>query len=460
MTSGYYTTNENEADVKVYIGKFNPINQDNNIMTLREFEFGYDYGSIIYYDKTGVNPYSGLAGSFKDANGKTVVMVVGNEIEGDIAATKEFIKNQAIFLGSSDINSIFIDDENADAIRIFDFLHLGGNNEHYNVNNNEFKKIVKNALNDEMFNVEDKTVTTNNGIDLRLRNLKPNISNDYLEYLSSTGMPVEMPVVLARGLWSNLNTWETFAGELANIGRDSWLIEITGGPNTECDTCPDYTFDDLTDSYVPTLLNGVLDFTNKDKLQYVGFSNGCRATLSSLEKGMFDPSKVETFVAVGCPGAFNGSSLFGNALNNLGDNAINKFRSQNMNHITFKNVFEAILPGVSITDEGDKISVNLFEQYFNWSSKSDDLQPGQNLPITFFSIIQGDIFGDNDGIITTFDEREIFNNINSNSKRYLRVLASHRTLADDTTTKKLIRKTLNNETLNMFERTINLINST
>ena len=83
--------------------------------------------------------------------------------------------------------------------------------------------------------------------------------------------------------------------------RDTWLIEITGGPGTDCagkavDDCPDYTYDNITDRYVPALLNKVLNETNKTKLQYVGFSNGCRSALSSLEKGSFDPAKVDTFV--------------------------------------------------------------------------------------------------------------------------------------------------------------------
>ena len=97
LTSGYYTENENEADVKVYIGKNNPINIVNNIRTLEDFEFGYDFGNIIYNDKIGTLPYNGLIGAFKDSNGKTIVMIAGNEIEGDVIGVKEFINNQILF---------------------------------------------------------------------------------------------------------------------------------------------------------------------------------------------------------------------------------------------------------------------------------------------------------------------------------------------------------------------------
>src|SRR3990167_2585126 len=183
-----------------------------------------------------------------------------------------------------------------------------------------------------MFNVFDKNVVTSDGIALRLRNLKPNISSDYLEYLNSTGVPVELPVVLAHGLFSNLTTWEVLGAELSNIGRDTWLIEITGGPSQDCDDCIDYTFYNLTDIFVPALLNGVLDFTGKDKIQYVGFSNGCRAALDSLERGQFDSNKVEMFVAVGCPGGFEGESTFGDIIASRNGQIFERLKSKDIKH--------------------------------------------------------------------------------------------------------------------------------
>ena len=130
-----------------------------------------------------------------------------------------------------------------------------------------------------MFAEKDFSIVSNSGINLRLRNLKPNASSDYLEYLSSSGVPVEMPVVLARGIHSNLTTWETLASEISNEGRDTWLIEITGGPGQDCDECPNYNFSDLTNFYWHALINGVLNFTGKEKIQYVGHSNGGRVAI-------------------------------------------------------------------------------------------------------------------------------------------------------------------------------------
>ena len=466
LTSGYYTENENSADIKVYIGKNNPINVVNNVRTLDEFEFGFDFGNIIFNDKIGANPYAALVGAFKDTDGKIKIMIVGNEIEGDIIGTKEFIKNQVLLFNTKDKESIFIDDENTDAIKVFDYLHLGGNNEHYNLNNNEFKKIVKNALNDEMFNEFNYNVTTSNNIVLRLKNLKPNASSDFLEYLNSSGVPTDLPVVLAHGLFSNLTTWEVLGAEISNIGRDTWLIEITGGPFQDCDDCIDYTFYNLTDIFVPALLNGVLDFTNRDKIQYVGFSNGCRAALDSLERNMFDSNKVETFVAVGCPGAFEELSLLDSGVLLVDDRIIENLQKKGVNHVDIGDMFKlGLFNRNTIADEeSGKISLNLWKNYLNFMSLMNDTQPG-SITLTKFAIIQGNALGTSDGIVTTVDEDSIYSNVqlkntsNTQSvKQSFKVLAFHSNLDTRTITKTLIRRLINNEELTFFERTFNLLN--
>jgi len=463
LVSGYYTDNELKADVKVYIGKDNPTNKNNNPTMLNNFEFGYDYGSIIYYDRKGLNPYSSIVAGFKTNSlfGSSVkVMIAGNDLEGDIAGVKEFIKNQDLFLNTEDKSSVFIDDENADAIKIYDFLHLGGNFEHYKSFDDEFKKIVSNALNDEMFNVYDKNVVTNNGITLRLRNLKPNLSSDYLEYLNSTGMPVEVPVVLAHGLFSNLTTWETLGAEISNTGRDTWLIEITGGPNQDCDNCIDYTYYNLTDIFVPALLNGVLTFTGKDNLQYVGFSNGCRAALDTLERGQFDSNKIETFVAVGCPGSFEGNSTFGSVIFSKNGEVSRILESIGKNHYTFETIAIASLFNRNYIPKGgsNKISLNLWKFYENIINSSFDTQPG-NIQVPNFVIIQGSGLTTDDGIVTVKDEQKIYQNVNNiNSKKYFDIFALHSTLDEKDRTKSIIRKSLNKQDLSFYERTINLIN--
>ena len=463
LVSGYYTTNELEADVDVYIGKNIPKNTVKNKEFLDKFSVGYDFGSIIYNEENGLNPYSGLVVSFKEGSlfGSIPVhiMIVGNEVEGEISAVKEFIKNQALFLNVKDKHVLFIDDENPEAIKIYDYLHLGGNSEHYNLDNGQFRIIVRNALNDQMFTVEDKTVDAD-GVSLRLRNLKPNISSDYLEYLDSSGIPVEMPVVLAHGLFSNLTTWETLGGELANIGRDTWLIEITGGPGQDCDDCIDYTFDDLTDSYVPALLNGVLDFTNKDNLQYVGFSNGCRSALDSLERGMFDSDKVETFVAVGCPGAFEGNSTLGGVIASRNRDISKNLNSKNINHPSLNQIIRNGLFDQNYLSNNyeTKISLNLYKFWEEIIINKTDIQPG-NIEIPNFVIIQGSALVVEDGLITVNDEKSIYQNVNdTNLKQHFDVFAIHSGLDNNNRAKSIIKKSINKQELSFYEKAINLIN--
>jgi len=460
LTSGYYTNNEFEADVKVYIGKNHPANIMNNVNFRNNYDFGYDYGNVYYYDKVGGYPFNGIVGGFKDYYGKIIIMIAGNEVEGNIAGVKEFIKQQSSLLSIENNNfnnAFYIEDENADAVKVYDYMHNSANAENYKENNDAFKQIVKNSLYDTMFSSADKTVVTSDGINLRLRNLKANFSDGFISYLNSTGVPVGVPVVLARGLWSNLTAWETFGGELANAGRDVWLIEITGGPGQDCDDCPDYTFDDLTDNYVPALLNGVLDFTSKEKLQYVGFSNGCRAALSSLEKNKFPSDKVETFVAVGCPGAFEhydyteSASAVSRILNKDGATAISKFEINNQLHLDFNDVSKEMLGLPLFVNSEGKISLNLLIQYYNWSSQTDDLQPGKNLTLTNFAILEGAITGNSDLVVSTFDQNEIYENINSNNKKYFSIIASHIDIPSREKTKLLIKKFLHNESLSFFD---------
>src|SRR3989344_4874214 len=341
LVDGYFARNEFEADVFVYIGKNNPRNQDERSSILNDYGFGYDYGSIIYLDETASNPYAALVASFESnyllASSRRV-MIAGNDIEGDIAGVKEIVKNQALFLRTQSIESTFIDDENIDAVKVYDYLHTDGNYENYKFNNDAFKTIVRNAMDERMFSIKDKNVTTSSGINLRLRNMNPNLSSDYRDYLNSNGMPTNIPVVLAHGLFSNLTTWEELGAEISNTGRDTWLIEITGGPGQDCDDCIDYSYYNLTDEFVPALLNGVLTFTGKHEIQYVGFSNGCRSALDSLERGKFDSSKVETFVAVGCPGSFEGNSTLGKIVFSKNGEISRKLESIGRTHYTFETI--------------------------------------------------------------------------------------------------------------------------
>ena len=213
------------------------------------------------------------------------------------------------------------------------------------------------------------------------------------------------------------------------------------------------------------MLNGVLSFTGKDKLQYVGFSNGCRAALDSLERNQFDSDKIETFVAVGCPGSFNHSSTTDSAspiskvLNKDGGIAINSFRSKNLKHVSFSDLAKEIVNIERFFDDKTKISVNLFQQYYNWSTDTSDKEPGQNVVINNFFAIQGNLFTSSDGVVSTYDINATYLNINANKKKYINIPSSHLGLDDATRTKVFVRKILNNESFTTLENLIFVLKS-
>ena len=101
-------------------------------------------------------------------------MIAGNDIEGDVASVKEFIKNQDLFLNTQDVNSFFVDDLNPEAVKVYDYMHLPGNDVHYKENSNEFRLILSNALNDRMFELFEYNITTPSNSILRIRNIKTN----------------------------------------------------------------------------------------------------------------------------------------------------------------------------------------------------------------------------------------------------------------------------------------------
>jgi hypothetical protein len=250
--------------------------------------------------------------------------------------------------------------------------------------------------------------------------------------MESLGIPTNLPLVLATGIHTNLSSWQDFGAELANTGRDVWLIEITGGPGQDCDNCPDYTFDDLTDIYVPALLSKVLSDTGEDKLQFVGHSNGCRSVLSSLDKGSFDPAKVETFVGVACPGAFEGNSPGIFTFNSVGDELLDSFEGKH--HLTgleigekaeelCKDKFNIFSPMDKINclifsskyKGTEKISYTLAADYYKMILNTTDEQPGKNIYLDNFKILYGTmggwetiLYGKSDGFVSELKD-EIVN---------------------------------------------------
>lgn len=228
---------------------------------------------------------------------------------------------------------------------------------------------------------------------------------------------------------------------------------------------------------------------------YVGHSNGCRTALSSLKNwstsgknnagncfnlqtGQYDiqcnllANPVDTLVAVGCPGNFTTDPKLKELISAYGQQAIDHLGSQNESHVTIGefgtelcrfaegadivicDIINDFLVGQS------QISVNLFHQYYYFMNSSNDIQPGSNLNVNKFAIIHGYGMVTHDGIVTTMDSQDIYNNVNAPNKKRLKVLATHKGLPNMGVTKDITSRILNNQSLSLLEKRYNLLNST
>ncbi len=305
---------------------------------------------------------------------------------------------------------------------------------------------------------------------LRVRNLKPDFTSDYLLYLNSSN-DISMPVVMSGGIWADITSWQELGSELSSNGRDVWLVEITGGPNTECSDCINYNYTDLVDDFWPALIASVQGVTGRNKIQYVSHSNGCRTALDSLSnwsvsgklnvgKVIYNgtelnltmlPNPVDTFVGVACPGNFSELSYFARQVNLSGGVAIERMREKNNMHPKFGDVaheMESVsgeVVGVSRFLDNPRLSLNLFQQYYDWIRSDEDRQPGNRLEINYFTLIMGTkgLFNSNDDLIVPIkDENSIFNKIKSNNKLNISVNTIHIGMPKNPQVKEYVKKSL------------------
>jgi hypothetical protein len=480
------SVSEGQEDLIISVGKFTEEFKATNPETLKPSGlfwwktqgWGYKDNRINAYGKTDSSSYAGIVGR-TEYNGKPLVLAYGNRLDGDIASVKKLISARALMF--SDLKN---EEKPPVLMDKYDRLALGVNNllrGFTDYSSSQFLSVVNKILFDNAYDVAIRTVktldTTSYGEStlLRLKNINSDYSDDFKDAISES----DKPVVLARGLWSNLFTWENFAKELVTEGRDSWLIEITGGPKQDCATCPNYEYEDLVDYYWPALIAGVETYSGQNTLDYVGFSNGCRVALDSLkswsstgknnvgyyfnyDNGQYElidlsSNPVDTFVAIGCPGAFDGTSLFGECNLQHGDAILQYFEENNITHPTQREFAERLqieagllnpscflLASFLISD--GRISRNLGQYYFNLIQSNQDQQPGIGLNLNEFSIIYGtNGFGfnnDNDYIVTENDELAIFNNIISSNKGVTSFHLRHNELPDNTKVQNKIREGL------------------
>ncbi len=229
-------------------------------------------------------------------------------------------------------------------------------------------------------------------------------------------------------------------------------------------------FSDLTENYWPALINYVLNYTGKDKVQYVGHSNGGRIGIVSLQNGMVDPSKIETFIGVAVPSAFEGYSTFGEYFGKYGDKVMEAL--SNKSHVTMTeigiqirklckaDIICRVLARGLVSD--NKMSLNVDHQYYLWIINSSDEQIGKDLQLNNFYLIQGWVKDQealnisHDFIVTAQDEKAIYENIISTNKKHFKIWGAHTagwsiiSLPDRDFTKSLIKNIINKRPLNDF----------
>ncbi|MBS3131641.1 hypothetical protein J4212_04375 [Candidatus Woesearchaeota archaeon] len=272
---------------------------------------------------------------------------IGNpasDIDGDIASVKKLVSAKDLFFNRDLLTqerTTVIDDLDLTGIGVADLLRSPSNFPYYSDRTSDrFATVVERILNNNNFEIAVRTVKTTDGTSygqnttLRLKNVNSDLSNNYKDVLVNGSKPV----VMSGGIFSTLTAWENgnsrngLANDLVNDGHDVWEIEMNGGTNTECDTCPDYTYQDQVDYFWPALIAGVMNYSGKNKINYIGHSNGCRVALSSLnsyshgknntgytfnsETGEYDISvdlpnlPVDKFFGVACPGVLNDDTSF------------------------------------------------------------------------------------------------------------------------------------------------------
>lgn len=237
---------------------------------------------VSFNSKSEGLPYNGLA--VKQNNN---IYVFGNEIDGDLAALRKMVDNQEFYFSKSvSSRADYVSEEDLDGLFVFDYLHTDENQPSYRKNSANFGKVVENVLNANVYSLAIKRVlTANDNTSLRLKNMNAELSPKFKNFSNPR------PVVLGHGLFGDLFAMEKLGLKIATdqkfqgkYVRDTWLIEYSGGPNTECSNCPNYRYGDLVNYYWPALIGGVLKYSNNNKVDYVGYSAGGGLGLRSYEK--------------------------------------------------------------------------------------------------------------------------------------------------------------------------------
>ena len=364
------------------------------------------------------------------------------------------------------------------------------NEPYYRDNTVEFGDIVRGVLNGNTQDVAVRLIETTNTESTTLR-IK-NVNSDFSENYKDAVIENNRPVVMSGGIFSNLEAWEGdyngndfnkkgLAKQLTESGRDVWEIEMTGGKLAECDSCLDYTYEDLRDDYWTASLAAIQYYTDEITVDYVGHSNGCRVALSSLnlyqETGKDDVAKVQdlsngnwvsvnlqassstpivdTFIGVACPVTLNENTQMSDKARSAdwlesesnGNIAMYHIRKQGLTHIYRQDYAKFIsAPGIVFARTNEKISTNLMGFYNNLSINTEDsFTTVENLfnKVVLFAGISGYFLlgKGGDGVVPKEDMELLDNNLNNSELYYIN--ENHKNIIKDNILKTIIREKLN-----------------
>ena len=257
----------------------------------------------------------------------------------------------------------------------------------------------------------------------------------------------------------------------SNSYRDVWLIELTGGPGTECDSCPDYTYEDLTDKYWPALVGGVLKLTSKVQATYVGHSNGGRVALDAMSKWQgsgkssvgtlsdgttfnLPANAIDTYIGVGVPGQLDDTNLnpLLYSLKYIGNDAIIQLQVQGINHPSRSDLIsKGVQDRATVSGSTNKgISLNLLRKYFQLINSTLDDSPGIGLSLDKTLMIAGTLLVTNDEIVPVNDVDTIYSNIGVNSggkKILMHIWDGHIGMTTTLKIKTVIKQFINDDPL-------------
>ena len=158
---------------------------------------------------------------------------------------------------------------------------------------------------------------------------------------------------------------------------------------------------------------------------------------------------VDTFVGVGCPGVFNGSSRFIDKSKANGDVAINSLTQRGFNHVTSKNYGVLTDPfAILMWPFGPKVSLNVMSHYKELAKTGKGKIPGEGTNINKVYLIAGDyssilsIGNDNDFLVPIQDLISINKSINYNNGELIIKKIRHDKMTDDKSIKEYIKTKL------------------